>query len=32
MEGKKKRPKLKQKDTDKLYSIFLEQLEDKTLK
>ena len=32
MEGKKKRPKLKQKDIDKLYSIFLEQLEDKTLK
>jgi hypothetical protein len=32
MEGKKKRPKLKQKDIDKLYSIFLEQLDDKTLK
>lgn len=32
MEGKKKRPKLTQKDIDKLYSIFLEQLEDKTLK
>lgn len=32
MEGKKKRSKLKQKDIDKLYSIFLEQLEDKTLK
>jgi hypothetical protein len=32
MEGKKKRPKLRQKDIDKLYSIFLEQLEDKTLK
>lgn len=32
METKKKRPKLKQKDIDKLYSIFLEQLDDKTLK
>mgnify|MGYP003561987756 CR=1 FL=1 len=32
MEDKKKRPKLKQKDIDKLYSIFLEQLDDKTLK
>lgn len=32
MESKKKRPKLRQKDIDKLYSIFLEQLEDKTLK
>lgn len=32
MEGKKKRPKLIQKDIDKLYSIFLEQLDDKTLK
>ena len=32
MEGKKKRPKLKQKDIDKLYSIFLEQLDDNTLK
>lgn len=32
MEGKKKRPKLRQKDIDKLYSIFLEQLDDKTLK
>ena len=30
MEGKKKRPKLKQKDIDKLYSIFLEQLDDKS--
>lgn len=32
MEGKKKRPKLRKKDIDKLYSIFLEQLDDKTLK
>jgi hypothetical protein len=32
MEGKKKRSKLKQKDIDKLYSILLEQLNDKTLK
>lgn len=32
MEGKKKRPKLRQKDIDKLYSILLEQLDDKTLK
>ena len=32
MEGKKKRPKLRQKDIDKLYSIFLEQLDNKTLK
>lgn len=32
MEDKKKRPKLKQKDIDRLYSIFLEQLDDKTLK
>lgn len=31
MDGKKKRSKLKQKDIDKLYSIFLEQLDDKTL-
>lgn len=31
MEGKKKRPKLRKKDIDKLYSIFLEQLNDKTL-
>lgn len=32
MEGKKKRPKLRKKDIDKLYSIFLEQVEDETLK
>jgi len=31
MEGKKKSPKLRKKDIDKLYSIFLEQLDDKTL-
>lgn len=32
MEDKKKRPKLRKKDIDKLYSIFLEQVEDETLK
>lgn len=32
MEDKKKSPKLRQKDIDKLYSIFLKQLNDKTLK